>query len=271
MCLFFTARVNLLHCFYYQNQWIKSLCPYSSNLFSLTTAEAVAQKKAKKKLKEWAAASGTPGPFKYNPESPNFTSVKSVDKSSRKSAAKSPKRVSETYEEEVVTTATSETNEDPSSEEEVEEGSPDRGKAGRKQGRPAKRPLSRRFTHKKTHTVSRPPPVRITSHQDEHVDVETMSEVAREIAHGEEQVKKEAEKTIAHNEKFVLDLLSKAQPFHDHSYTTVFGKRHGIETLQLDAETLDELSMDDDTTRTSGNEHICFGFFKVLRVHPKFP
>ena len=247
------------------------MCPYSFNLFSLTTAEAVAQKKAKKKLKEWAAASGTPGPFKYNPESPNFTSVKSVDKSSRKSAAKSPKRVAETYEEEVVTTATSETNEDPSSEEEVEEYSPDRGKAGRKRGRPAKRPLSRRFTHKKTHTVSRPPPVRITSHQDEHVDVETMSEVAREIAHGEEQVKKEAEKTIAHNEKFVLDLLSKAQPFHDHSYTTVFGKRHGIETLQLDAETLDELSMDDDTTRTSGNEHIYVGFFKVLRVHPKFP
>ena len=100
-----------------------------------------------------------------------------------------------------------------------------------------------------------------------------MSEVAREIAHGEEQVKKEAEKTIAHNEKFVLDLLSKAQPFHDHSYTTVFGKRHGVETLQLDAETLDELSMDDDTTRTSGNEHICVGFIQkiILLALPYIP
>ena len=246
---------------------------HSFNLSPLTTAEAVAQKKAKKKLKEWAAASGTPGPFKYNPESPNFTSVKPVDKSSRKSTVKSPERVCETYEEEAATTATSETNEDLSSEEEFdEEGSPDRGKAGRKRGRPAKKPLSRRFTHKKTHTVSRPPPVTTTSHQDEHVDVETMSEVVREIAHGEEQVKKEAEKTIAHNEQFVLDLLSKAQPFHDHSYTTVFGKRHGIETLQLDAETLDELSMDDDTARTSGDEHISFGFFNFFfRMYLKFP
>ena len=203
-------------------------------------------------MKEWAAASGTPGPFKYNPESSTtFTSVKSVEKAARKSAT-SPKQISEPYEEEIVTTVSGEVNEDRSSEEDFEEGSSDRGKSSRKRGRPAKKPLSRRFTHKKTHTVSRPPPVREAFHQDEHVDVETMSEVAREIAIGEEQVRREAEKTIAHNEQFVLDLLSKAQPYHDHSYTTVFGKRHGIETLQLDAETLDELSMDDDTARTSG-------------------
>ena len=217
----------------------------------------MAQKKAKKKLKEWAAASGTPGPFKYNPESASFTGLKVMEKAPRRSSAKSPRRVSESIEGEVAPCLASETFEDPSSDDDdyddSEEGSSfEKGKAGRKRGRPAKKPLSRRFTHKKTHTVSRPPTVRITSHQDEHVDVETMSEVAREIRQGEELVKKEAENTIAHNEQFVLDLLSKAQPYHDHSYTTVFGKRHGIETLQLDAETLDELSLDNNTARTSG-------------------
>ncbi len=67
--------------------------------------------------------------------------------------------------------------------------------------------------------------------------------------------------TVAHNEQFVVDVLNRQQPFHDHSYTTVFGKRVGIETLQLDSETLDQLGVEEDTARTAG-EFCCNKLFQ---------
>ncbi len=126
------------------------------------------------------------------------------------------------------------------------------GGTGKKRGRPAKKPMSRRFTHKKTHTVSRAPTAaRGFGAQEENVDIEGMVEMGQEMMAGEEQVQQDTEKTIAENEQFILDILSHRQPYHDHSYTTIFGKRRGIETIQLDAETLDELEKGD-TARTAG-------------------
>ncbi len=210
------------------------------------TAETVAQKKAKKKLKEWAAASGTPDPYRHAPQSGTFTSMKPIEKSISR-------RSDDVVDDEYVPSTASDTNEDPSSDADMDDDViGEKGRPGRKRrrGRPAKKPLSRRFTHKKSHTVSRPR----AAFQEEQVDVEMMGEIEREIVLGEEQVKNEIEETIAHNEQFIMDILHSKQPYHDHCYTSLLGKRQGIETLQLDSESLDELKLgnEDDTARTSG-------------------
>ena len=41
----------------------------------------------------------------------------------------------------------------------------------------------------------------------------------------------EAERRIEENEQFIIDLLSKTQPHHDHNYTTIFGKRKGSDIM----------------------------------------
>ena len=41
----------------------------------------------------------------------------------------------------------------------------------------------------------------------------------------------ENEKRIEENEQFIIDLLSKTQPHHDHSYTTIFGRRKGADLV----------------------------------------
>ncbi|XP_055957111.1 B-cell lymphoma 6 protein homolog isoform X2 [Patella vulgata] len=41
------------------------------------------------------------------------------------------------------------------------------------------------------------------------------------------------ERRIEENEQFIIDLLNRTQPHHDHCYTTIFGKKRGIETISL--------------------------------------
>ncbi|KAL3872693.1 hypothetical protein ACJMK2_035902 [Sinanodonta woodiana] len=41
-------------------------------------------------------------------------------------------------------------------------------------------------------------------------------------------------KRIEENEQFIIDLLSRTQPHHDHCYTTIFGKRKGIDKMHFD-------------------------------------
>lgn len=41
---------------------------------------------------------------------------------------------------------------------------------------------------------------------------------------------------IKANELFIIDLLNKNQPHHDHCYTTIFGKKRALETGPLDSE-----------------------------------
>jgi HEAT repeat protein len=47
-----------------------------------------------------------------------------------------------------------------------------------------------------------------------------------------DNVVEEKESKIEENEQFIIDLLSKTQPHHDHSYTTVFGKRKNTEQVE---------------------------------------
>ena len=60
------------------------------------------------------------------------------------------------------------------------------------------------------------------------VTVETPSEIDKDTdATGND----EAERRIEENEQFIIDLLSKTQPHHDHNYTTIFGRRRGSEII----------------------------------------
>ncbi len=61
----------------------------------------------------------------------------------------------------------------------------------------------------------------------------------------------DTQKRIEENEQFIVDLLARSQPYHDHCYTTVFGKRKAIDHVHL------ELDSDDDgaeeySARTTG-------------------
>ncbi|XP_014770030.1 uncharacterized protein LOC106869040 [Octopus bimaculoides] len=54
----------------------------------------------------------------------------------------------------------------------------------------------------------------------------------------EDPLPKDAAKRIEENELFIVDLLNRTQPYLDHCYTTIFGKKRGIETFhqRLDAD-----------------------------------
>ncbi|XP_041351883.1 zinc finger and BTB domain-containing protein 18-like [Gigantopelta aegis] len=51
------------------------------------------------------------------------------------------------------------------------------------------------------------------------------------------------ERRIEENEQFIIELLNRTQPHHDHCYTTIFGKKRGIENISMDS---DSSSDDDD-------------------------
>ncbi len=233
------------------------------------SAELTAQKKARRKLKEWATASGTP--FKLQPEI-SFTSIKKSDKKvGRKASGQARKTITEAAAN-IMDSSPDHQYHDYSSEDEdyrapaYTERKLSQGGMGKKRGRPAKKPMSRRFTHKKTHTVSRAPTAaRGSGAQEENVDIEGVVDMGHEMMDEEQQVKQDTEKTIAENEQFILDILSSRQPYHDHSYTTIFGKRRGIETIQLDAETLDELQKED-TARTAGNLYFDWDGMSLLSL-----
>ncbi|GAB1606618.1 zinc finger protein 37 homolog [Argonauta hians] len=47
----------------------------------------------------------------------------------------------------------------------------------------------------------------------------------------EEPLPKDAARRIKENEQLIIDLLNRTQPYLDHCYTTIFGKKRGIETF----------------------------------------
>ena len=53
----------------------------------------------------------------------------------------------------------------------------------------------------------------------------------KEEVDSEHETENEKERRIEENEQFIIDLLSKTQPHHDHCYTTIFGPQHGAEVL----------------------------------------
>ena len=48
----------------------------------------------------------------------------------------------------------------------------------------------------------------------------------------ESDVGDDTEKRIEENEQFIIELMRRTQPHHDHGYTTVFGKKKGIEAIE---------------------------------------
>lgn len=46
-------------------------------------------------------------------------------------------------------------------------------------------------------------------------------------------LKDETERRIEENEQFIIDLLSRTQPHHDHCYTTIFGRKKGLESIDI--------------------------------------
>ena len=60
------------------------------------------------------------------------------------------------------------------------------------------------------------------------VKVETPTEIDEEADEGGNE---ETERRIEENEQFIIDLLSKTQPHHDHNYTTIFGRRKGSDII----------------------------------------
>ncbi|KAK3092888.1 hypothetical protein FSP39_008434 [Pinctada imbricata] len=65
----------------------------------------------------------------------------------------------------------------------------------------------------------------------------------------ESQKQKSEKQRIAENEQFIIDLLSRNQPHHDHSYTTIFGRKRGHEDVEDDSATDDVDSGPDLTAR----------------------
>ncbi|XP_062568663.1 uncharacterized protein LOC134230821 [Saccostrea cucullata] len=64
---------------------------------------------------------------------------------------------------------------------------------------------------------------------------ETTKAVAAEGAE-ESDLGDDTEKRIEENEQFIIELLSRTQPHHDHGYTTIFGKKKGIEDIVFETE-----------------------------------
>ena len=58
--------------------------------------------------------------------------------------------------------------------------------------------------------------------------------------------REETERRLEENEQFIIDLLSRTQPHHDHSYTTIFGKKKSFNTLEILGASDDEVDEDED-------------------------
>lgn len=80
---------------------------------------------------------------------------------------------------------------------------------------------------------------------------------------------------IEENEQFIIDLLSRNQPHHDHCYTTIFGKKRGIESVQFSSESSDEEEdkTDDDSDVDVGEDvsffdkaALCMGITPILEI-----
>ncbi|XP_069114977.1 uncharacterized protein [Argopecten irradians] len=68
----------------------------------------------------------------------------------------------------------------------------------------------------------------------------------------------ETERRMEENEQFIIDLLSRNQPHHDHCYTTIFGKKRGIDDIVLHDASDEETEEDnDDHLRAYKKRIIC--------------
>lgn len=68
----------------------------------------------------------------------------------------------------------------------------------------------------------------------------------------------DTEKRIEENEQFIIELMRRTQPHHDHGYTTVFGKKKGIEIIdQIEFENPeDEVPVNNDNNQYYGKRVI---------------
>ncbi|XP_064603080.1 zinc finger protein 37 homolog isoform X2 [Liolophura sinensis] len=72
----------------------------------------------------------------------------------------------------------------------------------------------------------------------------------------------ETERRIEENEQFIIDLLTRNQPHRDHCYTTIFGKKRGIDAVHLEMDSSD----DEDGTVDVGDSNSYYGnFIEQLR------
>jgi len=56
----------------------------------------------------------------------------------------------------------------------------------------------------------------------------------------------ETERRLEENEQFIIDLLSRTQPHHDHSYTTIFGKKKSFNSIEFLSASDEEIEEEDD-------------------------
>lgn len=68
----------------------------------------------------------------------------------------------------------------------------------------------------------------------------TASRRAVEVDHDD------TERRMVENEQFIIDLLNRTQPHHDHCYTTIFGKKRGIDDIVFTSASDDEEEDEDD-------------------------
>ena len=61
------------------------------------------------------------------------------------------------------------------------------------------------------------------------------------------------ERRIEENEQFIIELLSRTQPHHDHCYTTIFGKKRGIENISMDSDSSSDEDDDSSIIDVGGN------------------
>lgn len=78
----------------------------------------------------------------------------------------------------------------------------------------------------------------------------------------------ESDRKIEDNEQFIIELLSKTQPHHDHGYTTVFGKRNNpdhVEELLGRVEMENEPDLSESSWKTDLNLQ---GIKEVIFIDP---
>ncbi|ESO85580.1 hypothetical protein LOTGIDRAFT_155068 [Lottia gigantea] len=74
-------------------------------------------------------------------------------------------------------------------------------------------------------------------------NIKPKATTARHFPTGNKDIR---DKQIQENEQLIKDLLSKTQPYHDHCYTTMFGKKNGIDKMSLQNSD-DESNFDEST------------------------
>lgn len=75
---------------------------------------------------------------------------------------------------------------------------------------------------------------------------------------------KEMTLNLEQNQAFIMELLTRSQPYHDHCYTTVFGKKPGIE--RLDSDEADKIEQDGDMDSEFKTENVPFDASKAVTV-----